>query len=125
MSGQGRSSAMKVVLVLCIVALIQTEMAQAAVYNVGDAGGWTFNTVSWPGGKRFRAGDTLAFNYQSGAHNVVAVNKYGYNKCRTPRGSKVYTKGGDKIKLVKGQNYFICNFPGHCESGMKISVFAS
>ncbi|OIT35448.1 PREDICTED: basic blue protein [Nicotiana attenuata] len=125
MSGQGRSSAMKVVLVLCIVALIQTEMAQAAVYNVGGSGGWTFNTVSWPRGKRFRAGDILAFNYPSGAHNVVAVNKDGYNNCRTPRGSKVYTKGGDKIKLVKGQNYFICNFVGHCESGMKISVFAS
>ncbi|MCD7461923.1 hypothetical protein HAX54_047380 [Datura stramonium] len=123
-SGQGRSSAMKmkVVLVLCIVVLVfQTE---AAVYTVGGSGGWTFNTVGWPKGKRFRAGDILAFNYPSGAHNVVAVNKDGYNKCSTPRGAKVYNKGGDKVKLVKGQNYFICNFPSHCESGMKISVFA-
>ncbi|XP_016453626.1 basic blue protein-like [Nicotiana tabacum] len=127
MSGQGRSSAMnsKVALVLCVVVLIQTQMAQAAVYNVGGSGGWTFNTVAWPKGKRFRAGDILAFNYLSGAHNVVAVNKDGYSNCRTPRGAKVYTKGGDKIKIVKGQNYFICNFAGHCESGMKISVFAS
>lgn len=64
------------------------------------------------------------FNYASGAHNVVAVNKAGYSSCRTPRGAKVYNKGGDRIKLVKGQNYFICNFPGHCESGMKIAVSA-
>ncbi|KAM3377642.1 basic blue protein [Capsicum galapagoense] len=125
---KGRSSAMemkmKVVLVLCIVVLIQTEVALAAVFTVGGSAGWTFNTVGWPKGKRFRAGDILAFNYPSGAHNVVAVNKDGYNKCSTPRGAKVYTKGGDRVKLVKGQNYFICNFAGHCESGMKISVFA-
>ncbi|XP_060167740.1 basic blue protein-like [Lycium barbarum] len=126
MSGQGRSSAMKmkVVFVLCIVVLIQTEVALAAVYTVGGSRGWSFNSVGWPKGKRFRAGDILAFNYKSGAHNVVVVNKDGYNKCSTPRGAKVYNKGGDKVKLAKGQNYFICNFAGHCQSGMKISVFA-
>ncbi|KAH0727138.1 hypothetical protein KY284_003003 [Solanum tuberosum] len=115
---------MQMVFVLCIVVLIQTEMAHAVEYKVGDSGGWTFNTVGWPKGKRFRAGDILTFNYPNGAHNVVAVNKDGYNKCSTPRGAKVYSKGGDKVKLVKGQNYFICNYAGHCESGMKISVFA-
>ncbi|MCD9559593.1 hypothetical protein HAX54_017646 [Datura stramonium] len=53
-SGQGRSSAMKM------------KVGVGAV---------------WPG-QALRAGDILAFNYLSGgAHNVVAVNKDGYNKC--------------------------------------------
>lgn len=51
---------MKMVFVLCIVVLIQAEITHAAVYNVGGTGGWTFNTVGWPKGKRFRAGDVLS-----------------------------------------------------------------
>jgi len=65
------------------------------------------------------------FNYSPGTHNVVVVNKYGYGGCKTPRGAKVYQSGKDQIRLVKGQNYFICNFPGHCESGMKIAINAA
>ncbi|KAI4296268.1 hypothetical protein L6164_036241 [Bauhinia variegata] len=120
----GRGSAVvAVVLLLCLV--LGSEMAQAATYTVGGAGGWTFNTVAWPNGKRFKAGDTLVFNYAPGAHNVVAVNKAGYNSCKTPRGAKVFKSGKDQIKLARGQNYFICNFPGHCESAMKIAVNAA
>ena len=55
---------------------------------------------------------------------MVAVNKGGYSSCTTPAGAKVYQSGNDKIKLVKGQNFFICNYAGHCESGMKIAVNA-
>jgi len=65
------------------------------------------------------------FKYSSGAHNVVAVNKVGYGSCKTPRGARVYQSGNDQIKLVKGQNYFICNYVGHCESGMKIAINAA
>lgn len=39
--------------------LIHSEIAQAATYTVGDSGGWTFNVVNWPNGKRFKAGDVL------------------------------------------------------------------
>nr|2CBP_A Chain A, CUCUMBER BASIC PROTEIN [Cucumis sativus] len=95
-----------------------------AVYVVGGSGGWTFNTESWPKGKRFRAGDILLFNYNPSMHNVVVVNQGGFSTCNTPAGAKVYTSGRDQIKLPKGQSYFICNFPGHCQSGMKIAVNA-
>ncbi|XP_057751873.1 basic blue protein [Arachis stenosperma] len=122
MGAVGRGSAIMVALVLCFMVV---EMADAATYTVGDAAGWTFNTVGWPRGKRFRAGDTLVFSYNPRAHNVVAVNRGGYDSCRTPRGAKVYRSGKDQIRLVRGQNYFICNFPGHCESGMKIAVNAA
>jgi len=35
------------------------EHVHAATYTVGDSSGWTFNTDTWPKGKRFRAGDVL------------------------------------------------------------------
>ncbi|KAL4353453.1 hypothetical protein GQ457_06G001680 [Hibiscus cannabinus] len=121
---QGRGGAMAAVVLLCLL-LSHLEFARAATYTVGGAGGWTFNTAGWPKGKRFKAGDTLVFNYNPSAHNVVAVNKAGYSSCSTPRGTKVYRSGKDQIKLAKGQNYFICNFVGHCQSGMKIAVTAA
>jgi hypothetical protein len=52
----GRGSAL--VLLVCFFVL-HSELAHAVTYTVGGAGGWTFNTVGWPQGKRFRAGDTL------------------------------------------------------------------
>ncbi|KAI3972863.1 hypothetical protein MKX01_019521 [Papaver californicum] len=120
----GRGSAATVsVLILCLLVL-QTEMAQSVTYSVGGAGGWTFNTASWPAGKRFKAGDVLVFKYIPKAHNVVRVNAAGYKSCKTPEGAQVFRTGKDQIKLAKGQNFFICNFVGHCESGMRISVNA-
>ncbi|KAJ7946648.1 Basic blue-like protein [Quillaja saponaria] len=121
---QGRGSAMFSMMLVCFLVL-QSEMVHAATtYTVGDARGWTFNVVGWPRGKHFRAGDTLVFKYNPQAHNVVAVNNVGYNTCKTPRGAKVFKSGRDQIKLVKGQNYFLCSFVGHCQAGMKIAVNA-
>ncbi|KAE8664658.1 Basic blue protein [Hibiscus syriacus] len=121
---QGRGGAMTAAVLLCLL-LSHLELAQAATYTVGGAGGWTFNTVGWTKGKRFKAGDTLVFNYNPSIHNVVAVNKFGYSSCTTPKGAKVFRSGKDRIKLAKGQNFFICNFVGHCQSGMKIAVTAA
>ncbi|XP_027338719.1 basic blue protein-like [Abrus precatorius] len=125
---QGRGSAsspmamLTVISLLCLLLLV--EHANAATYTVGGSGGWTFNTNSWPRGKRFRAGDVLIFNYDSTTHNVVAVDRSGYTDCRAPGNARVFSSGKDQIKLARGQNYFICNFPGHCESGMKIALNA-
>ncbi|KAL3814468.1 hypothetical protein ACJIZ3_015736 [Penstemon smallii] len=123
---QGRGSALLVAMVMVVVVVVfHCGVVQAATFKVGDGGGWTFNMVAWPNGKRFRAGDTLLFNYNSGIHNVVKVNKAGYDGCSTPGGSTMYQTGKDQIKLAKGQNFFICNFPGHCGSGMKIAITAT
>ncbi|KAF8030837.1 hypothetical protein BT93_D0126 [Corymbia citriodora subsp. variegata] len=127
---QGRGSASRAaaaaaLTLVLIYLLAQAEHAQAATYSVGGSSGWTFNMVNWPKGKSFRAGDTLMFKYDRTLHNVVALNKGGYDSCRTPAGAKVYSSGNDRIKLAKGLNYFICNFPGHCESAMKIAVNAA
>ncbi|CAI9770115.1 unnamed protein product [Fraxinus pennsylvanica] len=104
--------------------LILSNRASAAVYTVGDAAGWNFNVAGWENGKHFRAGDVLVFNYIPAAHNVVSVDRRAYNSCTTPKGAKVYQSGRDRIRLVRGQNCFICNFPGHCQSGMKIAINA-
>ncbi|KAJ4750824.1 Basic blue-like protein [Rhynchospora pubera] len=124
----GRGSANKVTIAFGLVFLfflLGSEVVNAATYTVGDGGGWSFNSGSWPKGKSFRAGDVLVFNYNPSIHNVVAVNGAGYKSCKTPGGSKVFTSGKDRITLTRGTNYFICNFAGHCESGMKIAVTAA
>ncbi|XP_043717571.1 basic blue protein-like [Telopea speciosissima] len=101
------------------------EIAHAKSYVVGDMKGWTFFVDSWPKGKRFRAGDVLVFKYLPTAHNVVKVNHLGYRTCTVPRGSYITRTGNDHIRLVKGNNYFICNLPGHCVNAMRIAVYAS
>ncbi|KAI3442675.1 Phytocyanin domain-containing protein [Psidium guajava] len=123
--GRGSASRAAAVALVLIYLLAQAEYARAATYTVGGSSGWTFNMVNWPKGKSFRAGDILIFKYDPTTHNVVALDKGGYNNCRTPGTAKVYNSGNDRIKLAKGPNFFICNFPGHCESAMKIAVNAA
>lgn len=67
----------------------------------------------------------VVFKYETGFHNVVKVDKIGYETCTVTEGGQIYTTGHDQIKIEKGPNYFICAFPGHCTAGMKISVTAS
>ncbi|CAL5203962.1 unnamed protein product [Lathyrus oleraceus] len=124
---EGRGSAsmnMVTVMISLLLLLFLSESANAATYNVGGPSGWTYNTDTWPNGKKFRAGDVLVFNYDSTLHNVVAVDKVGYGSCKAPGGAKVLSSGSDQIKLARGQNYFICSIPGHCQSGMKVLINA-
>ncbi|CAA2960688.1 basic blue -like [Olea europaea subsp. europaea] len=105
--------------------LVLNNTANAATYKVGDATGWTFNVAGWENGKNFKADDVLVFNYKPEYHNVVVVDENGYCNCTAPFGAKVYHSGEDQIKLVKGQNYFICSFPGHCNKGLRIAIDAA
>ncbi|XP_051177040.1 chemocyanin [Lolium perenne] len=123
-SASGGAAVVVGVLLLCV--LLHAEVVESAVFNVGDRGGWSFNTNSWPTGKRFKAGDVLVFKYDATAHDVVAVSAAGYKACAKPaRGAKVYKSGADRVTLARGTNYFICSVPGHCQSGMKIAVNAA
>ncbi|CAI9770114.1 unnamed protein product [Fraxinus pennsylvanica] len=105
--------------------LVLSNTANAASYTVGDATGWAFNVAGWENGKNFKADDVLEFHYKPEFHKVVVVDKNGYDSCTAPSGAKVYQSGKDQIKLVKGQNYFICSFPEHCHNGMKIAIDAA
>ncbi|PON51551.1 Phytocyanin domain containing protein [Trema orientale] len=127
----GRVNAMATAAMVVLIILIigQSELARATTYTVGDASGWTFNvTEKWPReGDRFKAGDTFVFSYSFGAHNVVVVKRAtDYQSCTAPSDAKVYSSGNDKIELVKGENFFICSFPDHCQKfGVKIAVNAT
>ncbi|XP_042519130.1 basic blue protein-like [Macadamia integrifolia] len=126
--GQERGSAMAtkgIVLLVLLCFTIQWEIAQAKSYMVGGVTGWTFGVQSWPKGKKFRVGDILVFKYLPTAHNVVKVNHYGYKTCSVPKGSFITRTGNDHIKLRKGNNFFLCNLPGHCINAMKIVVYAT
>ncbi|CAN6309648.1 unnamed protein product [Urochloa humidicola] len=130
MAAQGRVSAARgntaaVVAVVLLCVLLHSELAESAVYTVGDRGGWSFNSGNWPRGKRFRAGDVLVFKYSPKAHNVVPVNAAGYRSCSAPRGVRALTSGNDRVTLKRGVNYFICSFPGHCQAGMKVAITAA
>ncbi|KAL4319108.1 hypothetical protein GQ457_18G019480 [Hibiscus cannabinus] len=125
MMARGRCSAMAATVLLCLLLPLHFESAQTATFTVGGSGGWTFNAAAWPKGKSFSAGDTLVFNYNPSIHDVVAVNKAGYDSCKAQKGAKVLRSGKDQIKLGKGQNFFICNYIGHCQAGMKIAVVAA
>ena len=64
MAAQGRGSAAAgnvavVIGLLLVCVLLNAHVASATVFNVGDRGGWSFNTNSLPTGKRFKAGDVL------------------------------------------------------------------
>ena len=122
--GSGGVVVLAAALVLCVL-LHEAQVAESAVFTVGDRGGWSFSSSSWTNGKRFKAGDVLVFKYDSSAHNVAAVNAAGYKGCSAPRGAKVYSSGNDRVTLARGTNYFICTIPGHCQSGMKIAVNAA
>ncbi|KAG6510223.1 basic blue protein-like [Zingiber officinale] len=130
-----------VILALVVVGHCLLGHTEATDFIVGDAGGWKFNVIDWPNGKSFKAGDVLGktsgdlserktiysfavFNYAAGSHNVVSVTEAGYDQC-LPFDGKVYTSGKDRITLVKGDNYFICSFPGHCAANIKIKVTAT
>ncbi|XP_042503878.1 basic blue protein-like [Macadamia integrifolia] len=123
---QGRGSAARIVIVgiTLLAMLLHCEVVHAAIYTVGDTGGWDENVESWPKGKVLKAGDTLVFKYDAGIHDVVVVDSNGYKNCDKPTGAKKYASGNDQITLAKGMNYFICDSPSHCESGMKIAVNA-
>jgi hypothetical protein len=75
---RGRGSAIAVATALLCMLLLQSEMAHAAVYTVGDAGGWTFNIAGWPKGKRFRAGDILGLSSLIICFNLLILYIYIY-----------------------------------------------
>ncbi|XP_074265108.1 basic blue protein-like [Silene latifolia] len=120
--GKGRGSANRT-LVLGLAALIVMAMAQPTLATVHYAT-WSYSMATWTRGKTFRAGDYIVFSYNKSLHNLVRVSGYGYNTCTRPSGSLAYQTGKDYIKLVKGANYFLCSFPGHCKAGMKLAVYA-
>lgn len=68
--------------------------------------------------------DDAVFKYAAGVHNVVRVNKHGYQSCSPNTNAQTFSSGEDYIKLDKGNNYFICSMVGHCKAGMRLAIKA-
>ncbi|RDX95653.1 Basic blue protein, partial [Mucuna pruriens] len=127
----GRGSAIvALTLSLCLL-LIHFEMAHSTTYIVGDANGIII---------LFTLHQLLAVEYHdqiklltihcpdllvNSIFNIELTKIFdqaGYKACKTPKGAKTYNSGSGQIKLVKGQNYFICNIVGQCESEPKFAI---
>ncbi|KAL6637053.1 hypothetical protein ACP70R_024625 [Stipagrostis hirtigluma subsp. patula] len=123
-AGRAVAVAFAVVCCCCCILAGRGVADAAATYYVGDGDGWSFSSPSWPNGKHFHAGDVLG-KYIPWVHNVVAVDEDGYNSCTTPPGSRTFASGNDRVRLAKGDNFFICTRFGHCNLGMKLVVNAA
>uniref|UniRef100_A0A199U9V8 Phytocyanin domain-containing protein n=1 Tax=Manihot esculenta TaxID=3983 RepID=A0A199U9V8_MANES len=133
MARQGRFSAKQGTLMattlLFLVLKLHFKATQAATYTVGDTSGWTFNIQSWTTGKNSRplcleSFLGTVFNYDPSLHNVAIVDINGYNSCSASPRSITYSSGKDSVKWNKGENYYICSIPGHCDGGLKIAITA-
>ncbi|KAM6556933.1 hypothetical protein CsatB_003952 [Cannabis sativa] len=101
--------------------------ARTIDYIVGDEAGWTtnFDYQAWAQDKMFFVGDTLAFNYPAGEHNVFKVNGTDFRQCSTPLGSVPLTSGNDVITLATpGRKWYLCGVSQHCSlGGQKLSLY--
>ncbi|XP_049393022.1 mavicyanin-like [Solanum stenotomum] len=114
-----------ILLVMLVVMMSTLGSTTAAVYEVGDSSGWTFNYnyEQWAASKHFQLGDVLIFNYDPHFHNVRQVDKKNYNDCTDHNPLASFNTGSDTLTLeTPGLYYFMCDIPGHCASGLRFQI---
>ncbi|GJS56651.1 basic blue protein-like protein [Tanacetum coccineum] len=113
-------------IVLVATLFVLAASISATEYIVGDQSGWTldYDYQTWAKDKVFYVGDTLAFNYASGSHNVVKVNGTGFQQCTATSSNGTLTSGRDVIALqTPGRKWYICGVAKHCElRNMKLVI---
>ncbi|GMI71938.1 hypothetical protein like AT5G26330 [Hibiscus trionum] len=110
-----------------VVAIALLRLSDAAVYTVGDSGGWTsignLDYKQWAAAKTFQVGDIIRFEYNAQFHNVMRVTHPMYKACNASAPLATYTTGNDTVNITtKGHHFFICGVPGHCQSGQKVDI---
>ncbi|XP_055819555.1 lamin-like protein [Solanum dulcamara] len=108
---------------LVVTATVATTVS-ATDHIVGANKGWNagINYTLWSNHQTFYVGDFISFRYQKTQHNVLQVNKIGYNNCTIEGALGNWSSGKDFILLNKSKRYyFICGIGG-CSNGMKVSV---
>ncbi|XP_060217188.1 basic blue protein-like [Lycium barbarum] len=116
-----RVDMIKIFLAIMLCVQLQINISNADTFSVGGANGWGFNMNGWPNGKIFDVGDVVEFKYKIGMHNVVIVNKVGFNSCNAT-GGEVLSSGDDQVLVPKGTTYFICSIGDHCANGVKVAI---
>ncbi|XP_007034708.2 PREDICTED: mavicyanin [Theobroma cacao] len=112
---------------LLLVMAASLQLSHAAVYKVGDSGGWTsignIDFKQWAATKTFQVGDIIHFEYNAQYHNVMRVTHPMYRACNATAPLATYTTGNDTITITtKGHHYFLCGVPGHCQAGQKVDI---
>nr|XP_010323300.1 cucumber peeling cupredoxin [Solanum lycopersicum] len=120
---------MNIALVLMTILAALPGNIVAVDHIVGDTMGWTIPSggpityANWTSGRTFRVGDTLVFNFASGAHDVAKVTKSAYDSCSSTNPISLITVGPANITLNStGSEYFICTFGQHCNAGQKLAI---
>ncbi|XP_015081050.1 cucumber peeling cupredoxin-like [Solanum pennellii] len=120
---------MNIALVLMTILAALPGNIVAVDHIVGDTTGWTIPSsgpttyANWASGRTFRVGDTLVFNFASGAHDVAKVTKSAYDSCSSTNPISLITVGPANITLNStGSEYFICTFGQHCNAGQKLAI---
>ncbi|MCO5550912.1 hypothetical protein L7F22_004406 [Adiantum nelumboides] len=124
--GSAAGSALQVAGLALLLALQFCALrASAATLTVGGSDGWDIRVdyTAWAASQTFAIGDVLSFPYTSGAHDVVQVDKAGYDACSAASPIATHTDGNTNVALPSAGNfYFLCSFLGHCDAGMKLAV---
>nr|CAB3481211.1 unnamed protein product [Digitaria exilis] len=109
---------------LLVVLSCAAAVSAATTFTVGDTSGWKtgVNYDNWVSGKTFAAGDQLLFNFATGSHDVVEVDKSSYGSCSISNAVNTIQTGPATVTLTSGTHYYICGIPGHCNAGMKLTV---
>ncbi|MQL74621.1 hypothetical protein Taro_006981 [Colocasia esculenta] len=124
MSRVGRVLQLAVVATAAVVLLLPWA-ATATDYKVGDDDGWrpSYNYTAWATGKDFRVGDTLAFVYTKGKHNVLNVTGDDFKNCTASSNSLLRDSGNDVITLkTEGKKWYICGVRDHCSKQQKLVI---
>ncbi|KAL3352025.1 hypothetical protein AABB24_020225 [Solanum stoloniferum] len=109
---------------LIVTTTIVATTVSATDHIVGANKGWNpgINYTIWSNNQTFYVGDFISFRYQKAQHNVLQVDKVGYNNCTIEGALGNWSSGKDFILLDKSKRYyFICGIGG-CSNGMKVSV---
>lgn len=112
-------------MIALLVVVSSVAAASAATsFTVGEGSGWALNVNydNWASGKTFVAGDKLVFNFATGQHDVLEVDKSGYDSCSSSNPTNSIQNGPATVTLTTGTHYYICGISGHCSAGMKLAV---
>nr|XP_016442869.1 PREDICTED: blue copper protein-like [Nicotiana tabacum] len=124
-----RMNIARIALVLVVVLASLPGKITAVDHVVGDSSGWGIPSggpstyANWASQRTFGVGDTLVFNFATGAHDVAKVTKSAYDSCSSTGPVTLITVGPANITLNStGTEYFICTFGQHCSAGQKLAI---
>src|SRR4051812_24422521 len=97
-------------LIVITVAMTMLGTALGTRYTVGAPdGSWNLQTnyCQWASRIRFTTGHELQFQYSVSVHNVVEVNKAGYDACTGSSPMATFPTGNHIVPLTRaGTRYF-------------------